>query len=129
MNGRFRIVAWPDICCVQDDAGMTSDQHPQVGDSDPAGNLIRYVTAWLAGRGFVIRTPWRTTELTGSESGLPRPRPTLSGSSLRSGSRDGRLARDEGQQASAWSSSRRVIELRVDSGMAAVNCSLSAARP
>ena len=27
------------------------------------------VTAWLAGRGFDIRTPWRTTELTGSESG------------------------------------------------------------
>ena len=27
------------------------------------------MTAWLAGRGFVIRTPWHTTELTGSESG------------------------------------------------------------
>ena len=27
------------------------------------------VTAWLAGRGFDIRTPWHTTELTGSESG------------------------------------------------------------
>lgn len=27
------------------------------------------VTAWLAGRGFVIRTAWHTTELTGSESG------------------------------------------------------------
>jgi hypothetical protein len=27
------------------------------------------VTAWLAGRGFMIQTPWHTTELTGSESG------------------------------------------------------------
>ena len=27
------------------------------------------VTARLAGRDFVIRTPWHTTELTGSESG------------------------------------------------------------
>jgi hypothetical protein len=27
------------------------------------------VTAWLAGRGFDIRTPWHTTELTGNESG------------------------------------------------------------
>jgi hypothetical protein len=27
------------------------------------------VTAWLAGRGFMIRTPWHTKELTGSESG------------------------------------------------------------
>jgi hypothetical protein len=27
------------------------------------------VTAWLGGRGFAVRKPWHTTELTGSESG------------------------------------------------------------
>jgi len=74
------------VLVMRGNTGWMVSLGTRLGDSSEDSNVTDYefadmrwnkslvetetlVTAWLAGRGFDIRTPWHTTELTGSESG------------------------------------------------------------